>query len=84
MPLRLRALRALRAFVPYVPSCLTRLCGLGIFALYVPYSRALRALFVRVKIGLGWICSPAKTFHFPWIIKGATDCVVLNKSFNLR
>ena len=53
-----RALRALRAFPPYVP-----------------YSRALPTrfaclIFLPVKIVLGWIFSPAKTYHFPRIIKG--------------
>ena len=67
-------LRALRAFVSSRLPCFTN----------APYLRALRALFVRVKIVLGWIWSPAKTFHFPWIIKGTTNCVVLNKSCNLK
>ena len=81
----LRALRAfvlaglacLRAFVYYAPS---RLTGLT----HASYRRALHTLLVRVKIVLGWICSPAKAFHFPRIIKGTTNCVILNKSFNLK
>ena len=64
-------LRALRASVPYAP--------------YVPYPRTLStrlarlfyALFVRLKISLGWICSPAETSHFPRIIKGTANSVVL-------
>ena len=67
-------LRVLHAFAPSRLTCLT----------HARYLRAMRALFVRVKIVLGWICSPAKSFHFPWIIKGTTNCVVLNKSFNLK
>ena len=75
----------LRAFIPYVPSRLTRLRTLLAFAPYMPYSRALSTRPARlVKIVLGWICSPAKTFHFPWIIKDATNCVVLTKSFDLK
>ena len=35
------------------------------FAPYVSFSRTLRAFFVRLQIFLGWICSPAETFHFP-------------------
>ena len=64
LPLCLRALRALRAFVL---SCLTRLRALRAlfrrltYAPCVYLSRALRALFVHVKIVLGWIFSPAKT-----------------------
>ena len=62
---------------------LTRLGALRAYVLYhAPYLRALRTLSVRVKIVLGWICSPAKIFHFPWIFKGTTTCVVLNKSLN--
>ena len=53
--------------MPYVSSCLTRFRALRtLFTrfLYAPsayFSRALRALFVHVKIVLGWIFSPAKT-----------------------
>ena len=42
---------------PSAPSHLTCLTQ-------TPYLRILRALFVHVKIVLGWICSPAKTYHF--------------------
>ena len=81
-------LRTSRAFAPYVPSylraiALSRITRLACLT-HTSYLRALRALFVRVKIVLGRICSPAKTFHFPWIIEGITNCVVLNKSFNLK
>ena len=61
---------------------LTRPCALRAFASYVPYSldlstrRALRALFVRLKIFLGWICSPTETFHFSRNIKDTTNCAV--------
>ena len=65
-------------YAPYMPSCLTRLRALRAFAPYVPYSRALYTRLAR------FICSLAKTFYFPWIIKDTTNCVVLNKSFNLK
>ena len=48
------------------------------------YLRALRALFVRVKIVLRWICSPAKTFNFPRIIEGTTNLLFLSGSKNSR
>ena len=53
------------AFVPYVPSCLTCLPALrALRKPCVPFSQALKTLFVPLKIFLGWICSPAETFHF--------------------
>ena len=74
----LTCLRALRIFAPYVHSCLTRLRALR--ALLTRFTLApwasLRALFVHVKIVLGWIFSPAKTYHFPRIIKGTTNCAI--------
>ena len=86
VPLLLRTLRALRAFVPYAPSRLTRLRVLRTFVHFEPsrlaYLTALRTLFGRVKIVLGLIFSPGKTFL--WIIKGTTNCVLLNKSLNLK
>ena len=72
-----RAFARYASFVSFVPSRFTCLTN-------APCLRALRRLFLRVKIVLGWICSPAKAFHFPWIIKGATNCVVLNKFFILK
>ena len=75
-------LRALRAFVPYVPSCLTRLRTLRvlltrlIYAPYASFSRFLHALFMRLKMFLGWICTSAETFHFPRIINGTTNRAV--------
>ena len=88
MPSRLCVLRVLCAFVPLclkAPSCLTclmRLHALGVLLTYFTYahcasfSRALLALFVHVKIVLGWICSPGKTYHFQRIIKDTTNCAV--------
>ena len=73
---KLRASRALalyipyalltpHGFVPYVRSCLTCLHALrALRKPCVPFSQALKALFVPLKIFLGWICSPAETFHF--------------------
>ena len=43
---------------------------------YNTIQRALRALFVQFKIVLGWICIPAKTYHFSRIIKNTTNCAV--------
>ena len=81
-------LRALRAFASYMSLRLRVLRALRAFVLHVPYSRALstrlahlfhapcNVLFVRLKIFLGWICSPAGTFHFPRTIKITTNCAV--------
>ena len=63
----LTSLCALHAFVPHVPLLLTSLT-------HAPYLRALHALFVRVKIVLGWICSPAKSFHIPRTVKHYQLC----------
>ena len=73
---------ALSAPLPYVPSCLMCLHALGAlltrftYAHCASFSRALLALFVHVKIVLGWICSPGKTYHFQRIIKDTTNCAV--------
>ena len=90
----LKRLRALRAFVPYTSSCLTSLHALHalralltrlIYEPCAPLSRALRALFVHLKIFLGWVCSPAETFHFPRAIKGTTNrALFLCESKNSR
>ena len=65
-------LRASHVFLPYVhyaPRCFRALCAFALscitFFTHAPYLRVLRALFVRVKIVLGWICSTAKTFYLP-------------------
>ena len=80
-PSRLRVLRAKRAFVPSRLTCLRALRALLtrlIYALVAFFSCVLRALFVRLKIFLGWICSPAETFHFQKTIKGTTSRAVLS------
>ena len=64
-PLCLPRLRAIRALL----KCLT-------YTLCEPFSRALCALFVRIKIFLGWICSSAESSHFLRTIKGATNSTV--------
>ena len=62
-------LRALARYAPWYLTCLcafVRYVPLGrMYLTHAPYLCALHTLFVRVKIALGWICSPAKTFHFP-------------------
>ena len=74
---RLTCFRCLRAFVSYVTSRLRRLHVLRALLTGHNYgpcaslSRAFRTLFDHIKIVLGWICSPAKSYHFPRIIKGA-------------
>ena len=76
VPSCLTCLRPLRAFVSHVPSCLTHHRALLTHFIYAPcvsFSLALHALFVRLKIFLGWICSPAKTFYFPSTIKDTTN-----------
>ena len=81
LPLRLCALRT---FVPYVSSRLTCL-------IHVPYLRALRtfhALFVHLKIILGWICSPAEIsiFHiFQELLKALQIVLFLfgSKTFHI-
>ena len=66
----------------YVPEPLTRpstLCALLtrlIYAPYAPFSRTLSALFVRLKIFLGWICNQAEPYYFPRTIKGTTNRAV--------
>ena len=69
--LTLRALHVfmpscLHAFAPWMLSCLSLFRALP--ALLTP------TLFIHVKIVLGCICSPAKTFHFPRTIKAFTNC----------
>ena len=91
VPSCLRALRSLRAFVPYVPS---RLCALRAFVSYspsrftclthAPYLRALCTLFVHVKIALGWICSPTKTYIFQELLKALLTVLFLSGSNNSR
>ena len=72
----------LRTFVPCAPLCLTRLRTLRvlltrlIYASYASFSRFLHALFMRLKMFLGWICTSAETFHFPRIINGTTNRAV--------
>ena len=80
--------RASRGFAPYVPSRLTsftnNLVLRALLALLArltdtpcaPFSCALSALFVRLLIFLGWICSPAETFYFSKNIKGTTNRAV--------
>ena len=46
-----------------------KLLASSAFAPYVPYSRALNTLFVRLKIFSRWICSPTENFHFPRLLK---------------
>ena len=59
------ALYALRAFAL---SCIMRRRTLRAFT-YTPCLRTLRVLFIRVKIVLGWICSPGKALHFSYLLK---------------
>ena len=68
-PSYLTCLRALHAFTVYAPSSL-------ICLIPAPYLSVLRAFFRRLaRLAyapynfLGWICSPAETFHFPRTIK---------------
>ena len=71
-------LPASRAFALYVlcaSLCLTCLT-------HAPYLRTLRALFGRVKIFLGWICTPAQTFHFPKAIEVLQTVLFLSGSKN--
>ena len=71
-------LRASRAFAPYVPSYLTCLRDLRAFAPYVPYLRALSTRLARfICTSLGWIYSPAETFHFPRTIKDTVNRTVI-------
>ena len=70
-PSRLTRLRALCLFVPYAPLRLTCFTHAPCASL-----RSLYALFVHFKIALGQIVSPPKTYHFPRIIKGTTNCAV--------
>ena len=71
-------LRASRAFAPYVPSYLTCLRDLRAFAPYVPYLRASSTRLARfICTSLGWIYSPAETFHFPRTIKGTVNRTVI-------
>ena len=78
----IRALRAIRVFVPYTPACLTCLCASRAlltrltYAPFASFSRALHSLFVHVKILLECIFSPAKSYHFPRIIKGTSNCAI--------
>ena len=80
MPFAPSWLTCLRAFVSYQPLCFTCLHTFRalptclIYVPFAPFSRALHALFVRVKIFLGCIYSTAETFHFPWTIKGTKPC----------
>ena len=73
-------LRNLPCYVPYTPSCLRALRAFAPWMLScLSLVRALPALltltlFIHVKIVLGCICSPAKTFHFPRTIKAFTNC----------
>ena len=69
-------LHASRAFMPLRLRCLWALLTYLTDAPCTSFSRALRTLFVHVKIVLGWIFSPSKTYHFPRIIKGTTNCAV--------
>ena len=76
-------------FAPSRLTCLSHLHALlALHALRAlrkrHYLRALRALFVRVKIVLRWICSPAETFNFPRIIEGTTNLLFLSGSKNSR
>ena len=69
-------LRCLRTLMPYAPSCLRALRALRTCFIYAPCAPFSRALFVRLKIFLGWIFSAAETFHFPKTIKGTTNRAV--------
>ena len=74
-PLYLHALRAFAPYVPYSRALYARLTS----APCASFSRALCALFVYVKIVLGWIFIPAKSYHFPRIIKDTTNCAVFKR-----
>ena len=80
VPSQLTLLRAFAPYVPYMPSCLRALHAFAPWMLScLSLFRALPALltptlFIHVKIVLGCICSPAKTFHFPRTIKAFTNC----------
>ena len=57
----------LRVSRTFVPLCLRIIRTLLTRLTYVPctyFSRAVRALFVHVKIVSAWISSPAKTYQF--------------------
>ena len=58
---------------PSVPSCLRALRGLLTRLIYEPRVPFSSALYVRMKIFLGQICSLAETSHLPGTIKGATN-----------
>ena len=81
-------LRSPRAFTSYVHLRRLALRASVPYASYVSYPRTLStrlahpfyALFVRLKILLGWICSPAETSHFPRIIKGTANSAVFKNS----
>ena len=63
----------------YVPLCLTLFRALRalltclIYGPGAPFSLALHALFVCLKIFLGWICIPAETFYFLRTIKDTSE-----------
>lgn len=65
----------------YVPLCLTlfrALRALLTCLIYGPgasFSLALHALFVCLKIFLGWICSSSKTLLFTRTIKGTENAL---------
>ena len=73
---------SLLIYVPHTSSYLTCLCAFGVllkcftYAFCASFSRTFCALFVHGKIVFGWICSPAKTHHFPRIIKGTFNCAI--------
>ena len=75
-------LTCLYFFAPYAPSCLPALRALRgllkhlIYAPCASFSSVLHALFVRLKIFLGWIFSSPETSHFSRITKGATNRAV--------
>ena len=75
-------LRVPHVFPIYVPSRLTHLRDLRALLtrlIYTAFSRAFRAFFEYVKTSIEQIFSPAKTYHFPRIIKGTTNCAVGQK-----
>ena len=79
-PSCLTCLTCLRTLVLSYLMCLRVLRALlmhPIYALYVLLTSVLHALFVRLKIFLGQICSPAETSHFPRTMTGYKPCCFL-------